>query len=177
MEKFYSVLQKNAFPIGIIIILALSRIMPHPPNFTPVIAVAIMSAYFFRNIYLAFSIILISMLMTDAFIGFHDNIIFVYLSLFLITFIFFKISNKVKFKNLFIFGFLGSLIFFLVSNFGVWASGVLSPITNLPYEKNLNGLINCYFLAIPFFTKTLISTIFFSYVAYLANFSLKKRFA
>ena len=110
-------------------------------------------------------------------IGFYKHMFFVYLSLFLITFIFFKISDKVNSKNLFIFGFLGSLIFFLVSNFGVWASGVLSPITNLPYEKNLNGLINCYFLAIPFFTKTLISTIFFSYVAYLTNYSLKKRFA
>jgi len=57
----------------------------------------------------------------------------------------------------------------LVSNFGVWASGVLSPVTNLPYEKNLNGLINCYFLAIPFFKNTLFSTIIFSYAAFLAN--------
>ena len=117
------------------------------------------------------------MLLVDVFIGFYKHMFFVYLSLFLITFIFFKISDKVNSKNLFIFGFFGSLIFFLISNFGVWASGVLSPITNLPYEKNLNGLINCYFLAIPFFTKTLISTIFFSYIAYLTNFSLKKRFA
>jgi hypothetical protein len=58
----------------------------------------------------------------------------------------------------------------LVSNFGVWVYGVHSPITNLPYEKNLNGLISCYFLAIPFFKNTLFSTIVFSYAAYLANY-------
>lgn len=177
MKTLTKILQKEIFPISLILLLAFSRLIPHPPNFTPIVAVAIMSGYFFKNINLSYIVLLISMLLVDVFIGFYKHMFFVYLSLFLITFIFFKISDKVNYKNLFIFGFLGSLIFFLVSNFGVWASGVLSPITNLPYEKNINGLINCYFLAIPFFTKTLTSTIFFSYVAYLANYSLKKRFA
>ena len=145
------------------------QMIPHPPNFTPIIAVAIMSGYFFKNIKLSFVVLLISMLLVDVFLGFYKHMFFVYLSLFLITFIFFKISDKINFKNLFVFGFLGSLIFYLVSNFGVWASGVLSPVTNLPYEKNLNGLINCYFLAIPFFKNTLFSTIIFSYAAFFAN--------
>ena len=177
MKTFFKISVKEIFPIGLVLLLAFSRLIPHPPNFTPIVAVAIMSGYFFKNIKLSFVVLLIAMLLVDVFLGFYKHMFFVYLSLFLITFIFFKISDKINFKNLFVFGFLGSLIFYLVSNFGVWASGVLSPITNLPYEKNLNGLINCYFLAIPFFTKTLISTIFFSYVAYLANYSLKKRFA
>ena len=177
MKNLTKILQKEIFPVSLILLLAFSRLLPHPPNFTPIVAVAIMSGYFFKNIKLSFVVLLIAMLLVDVFLGFYKHMFFVYLSLFLITFIFFKISDKINFKNLFVFGFLGSLIFYLVSNFGVWASGVLSPITNLPYEKNLNGLINCYFLAIPFFTKTLISTIFFSYVAYLANYSLKKRFA
>ena len=177
MKTFFKISVKEIFPIGLVLLLAFSRIIPHPPNFTPIVAVAIMSGYFFKNIKLSFVVLLISMLLVDVFIGFYKHMLFVYLSLFLITFIFFKISGKINLKNLFVFGFLGSLIFYLISNFGVWSSGVLSPITNLPYEKNLNGLINCYFLAIPFFTKTLISTIFFSYVAFLANYSLKKRFA
>ena len=176
MKTFFKISVKEIFPIGLVLLLAFSRLIPHPPNFTPIVAVAIMSGYFFRNVNLSFVVLLISMLLVDTFIGFYKHMFFVYLSLFLITFIFFKISDKINFKNLFVFGFLGSLIFYLVSNFGVWISGVLSPITNLPYEKNLNGLINCYFLAIPFFTKTLVSTIFFSYAAYLANYSLKKRY-
>ena len=163
MKNLTKILQKEIFPISLILLLAFSRFIPHPPNFTPIVAVAIMSGYFFKNIKLSFVVLLISMLLADVFIGFYKHMLFVYLSLFLITFIFFKISDKINFKNLFVFGFLGSLIFYLVSNFGVWATGVLSPITNLPYEKNLNGLISCYFLAIPFFKNTLFSTIVFSY--------------
>ena len=169
MKKYLKISGKEIFPIGLVLLLAFSRLIPHPPNFTPIVAVAIMSSYFFRNIKLSFVVLLISMLLVDVFIGFYKHMLFVYLSLFLITFIFFKISDKINFKNLFVFGFLGSLIFYLVSNFGVWASGVLSPITNLPYEKNLNGLISCYFLAIHFFKNTLFSTIIFSYAAFLAN--------
>ena len=176
MNKLYSALQKNSFSIGIILILSLSRIMPHPPNFTPVIGIAIMSAFFFRNIYLALSIILISMLITDAFIGFYSNIIFVYFSLFLITTIFYKFSKKINLKNLLIFSFAGSVIFFLISNFGVWALGS-HGLQNIPYEKNLIGLFECYLLAIPFFGNTLISTIVFSYSAYLANFYFYKKFS
>ncbi len=175
MKKIF--LKENLFPFILIILLAFSRFIPHPDNFTPIVAVAIMSGYFFKNINLSYIVLLISMLLVDVFIGFYKHMIFVYSSLFLITFIFFKISNKINAKNLFIFGFLGSIIFFLVTNFGVWASGVPSPITNLPYEKNIDGLISCYILAIPFFSKTLISTIFFSYVTYFANYSLRKRFA
>ena len=170
MKDLTKILQKEIFTISLILLLAFSRLLPHPPNFTPIVAVAIMSGYFFKNIKFSFVVLLIAMLLVDVFLGFYKHMLFVYLSLFLIVFVFFKISYKINFKNLFIFGFLGSLIFYLVSNFGVWASGVLSPVTNLPYEKNLNGLISCYFLAIPFFKNTLFSTIVFSYAAYLANY-------
>ena len=170
MKKYFKISAKEIFPVCLVLLLAFSRLIPHPPNFTPIVAVAIMSGYFFKNINWSFVVLLIAMLLVDVFIGFYKHMLFVYLSLFLIAFVFFKISDKINFKNLFVFGFLGSLIFYLVSNFGVWASGVLSPITNLPYEKNLNGLISCYFLAIPFFKNTLFSTVIFSYAAFLVNY-------
>ena len=164
MNNLFIVLKKQAFPIGLILILALARLIPHPPNFTPIIAVAIMSGYFFKNINLSFVVLLVTMFISDLFIGFYENLIFVYSSLLLITFIFYKISNKINFKNLFIFGFAGSLVFFIVSNFGVWALG--SPgVYDVAYEKNLNGLVQCYILAIPFFGNTFLSTVIFSYPA------------
>ena len=104
------------------------------------------------------------MFLADLFIGFYNNIIFVYLSLIIIAFIFYKLSNKINFKNLFIFGFFGSLLFFIISNFGVWAIGGLG-VDNLPYEKNLKGLVECYVLAVPFFGNTFLSTLIFSYPA------------
>ena len=138
MQNLLGNMKKEIFPIGLILILALSRLIPHPPNFTPIIAVAIMSGYFFKNIKLSFFVLLIAMLISDLFIGFYENIIFVYVALLLITFVFYKIANKINFKNLFIYSFVSALIFFITSNFGVWILG--SPgVTNLPYDKTLDG--------------------------------------
>ena len=47
MNILFDTIKKNAFPIGLILILAFARLIPHPPNFTPVIAVAILSGIFF----------------------------------------------------------------------------------------------------------------------------------
>ena len=174
MKNLLMILKKELFPIGLILILTFAKLIPHPPNFTPVIAVAIMSGYFFKNIYLSFATLLIAMLLADAFIGFYNNMIFVYLSLFLIAFVFFKISEKINFKNLFIYGFAGSLIFFIISNFGVWALG--NPgVYDVAYERNLNGLIECYILAIPFFGNTFLSTLIFAYPAIFVYKSLAAR--
>ena len=162
MQNLLITLKKEFFPISLILILALARLIPHPPNFTPIIAVAIMSGYFFKNINLSFLTLVVAMLIGDLFIGFYENMIFVYASLLLITFVFYKISKKINFKSLFIYGFIGSLIFFIISNFGVWALG--SPgLNDIVYEKNLNGLVECYILAIPFFGNTFLSTIIFAY--------------
>ena len=165
LEKTF---RKNIFPITLILVLAFSRLIPHPPNFTPIIAMAVMSGFFFRNIYLSLTTLFISMLLADIFIGFYNNMLFVYLSLLLISIIFFKINYKINYKNLLIFAFTGTLIFYLISNFGVWAMGSL-------YEKNMNGLINCYFLAIPFFKNSIISTIIFSYATFFAKNYMEKK--
>ena len=162
MQNFINILKKEIFPISLILILAFARLIPHPPNFTPIIAVALVSGYFFKNINLSLLILLVAMLLSDLFIGFYENMIFVYTSLLLITFVFHKISKKINFKNLFIYCFAGSLIFFIVSNFGVWVLG--SPgVLDVAYERNLSGLTECYILAIPFFGNTFLSTLIFAY--------------
>ncbi len=170
MQNLLINLKKEIFPIGLILILALSRLMPHPDNFTPIIALAIMSSYFFRNVNFSYTVMLFSMLLADFFIGFYSYMLFVYVSLFLIVLIFFKISKKMNYKNLFIFSFFGSVIFFLISNFGVWLVGNL-------YERNINGLIECYFMAIPFFRNTIISTLIFSYSSLIIYKTSNKYFA
>ena len=174
MQHLLMILKKEIVPISLILILAMARLIPHPPNFTPIIAVAIMSGYFFKNINLSFLTLVVAMLIGDLFIGFYENMIFVYASLLLITFVFYKISNKINFKSLFIYGFIGSLIFFIISNFGVWALG--SPgVYDIAYDKNFNGLLQCYILAIPFFGNTFLSTLIFAYPAVFIYKSLTVR--
>ena len=174
MHNFIEALKKEIFPIGLILILVFARLIPHPPNFTPIIAVAILSGYFFKNIYLSFATLFISMLLADVFIGFYDNVFFVYLSLFLIACVFFKISKKINFKNLLVYSFVGSLIFFIISNLGVWALGS-HAVNNIPYERSLSGLIECYILALPFFGNTFLSTIIFSYAGLFSEHLFKKK--
>ena len=175
MKKIFKISPQDIFPIVLVLLLAFSRLIPHPPNFTPVVAVAIMSGYLFKNIYISFAVLITSMLLADAFIGFYKNMFFVYFSLILISYIFYKISSNINSKNLFIFSLLGTIVFFIISNFGVWILGGLGP-NNLPYDKNLNGLLECYILAIPFIKNTMLSTLVFTYGAYIANiFFIKKK--
>ena len=148
---------KILYPIGVILFLAFSRLIPHPPNFTPIISMALLSGYFFSNIYLSVIILLISIFVSDFFLGFYENMLYVYFSIVLINLIFFNISYKMNFKNLYLFSCLAALIFYFISNFSVWATGTL-------YTQNLAGLINCYYLALPFLKNTLISTLFYSYL-------------
>ena len=167
IKKILNVTKNDSFAISLILLMVFSRLIPHPPNFTPIIAVAIMSSFFFKNLTFSILVMIISMFLSDLFIGFYTNILFVYLPLILINFIFFNLSHKLNYKTLFLYGFSGALIFYLISNFGVWLNGNM-------YEKNLYGLINCYYLAIPFFKNTLISTFFFSYLT-LWIFNLRSK--
>ena len=160
-------MKKEIFPITLVLILALSRLIPHPPNFTPIIAVAIMSAYFFKNVYFSLAVLLISMFISDIFIGFYNNMLLIYFTISLISFTFFQFAKILNSKNLLFFSLAGSVIFFVISNFGVWLIG---------YPKTISGFIACYVAALPFLLNTLISTLIFSSVFhYCKSFNVKER--
>mgnify|MGYP003325634367 CR=1 FL=1 len=84
MQNLLNILKKEIFPISLIVILALARLIPHPPNFTPIIAVAIISGYFFKNFNLSALTLLVAMLISYLFIVFYENEIFDYASFLLI---------------------------------------------------------------------------------------------
>ena len=136
--------------IGIFLALAASRFIPHPPNFTSLLA---LSFYVPAVLGLRFiPALIISFVITDLFIGFHGLAFFTWGSVIFIGLIskFFLSDTKKR-----IFGsLLGVLIFFIITNFGVWSLG--------SYGYSINGLITCYTLALPFLGNTLVSTIIFS---------------
>ena len=148
---------------GIFIALAASRFIPHPPNFTSLLALSFYVPALLGMRYLP--ALLISFIITDFFIGFHSSSLFTWGS---IIFIGLLSQYFIKTSTLRISGSLvGACLFYLITNFGVWSLG--------SYGYSLEGLILCYTLAIPFFTNTVLSTIFFSYLAYVvANFGYKK---
>ena len=157
-------------PLIFLILLIISRMLSDIPNFTPTISLIIFAGFYMQNRISAALVVLFSQLISDFFIGFYDSMIFVYMALIFIVYLSPIIIRKLNVVSVVAASTLSPSIFFIVSNFGVW-------FLSSTYEKDLNGLILCYYLAIPFFTKTLTSTIFFSYVAYFANYSLKKKLA
>ena len=127
--------------------LTISRLIPHEPNFTPILSISILGFLFSTILSVKVLIVLGSMFFSDLIIGTHDFILYVYFSL-IILIIF---SNS---KNYIYMIFFGPLIFFIITNFGVW-------LNSSYYTKNINGLIESFYMAIPFFKNTILSTFFY----------------
>ena len=146
------------------IILALSRILPHPPNFTPIIASAIMAPLLIRDRWFGIAIPIFAMLVADIVIGFHPYQTVIYLTLIVIGLVA-PMQRNIKWITTM--AILGPVWFFLTTNFAVWLAWDY-------YPKTVEGLILCYTMAIPFFQNTLISTCLFTGVLTLMIKPLEK---
>ena len=136
--------------LGIFIALSASRFIPHPPNFTSLLALSFYVPTLLGIRYLP--VLIVSFALTDLIIGFHNTVFFTWGSVFIIGFIslYFKKSIISRIGG----ALFGALLFYIITNFGVWTLG--------SYGYTMNGLIICYTLAIPFFAYSLISTFIFS---------------
>ena len=136
--------------LGIFLALAASRFIPHPPNFTSLIA---LSFYVPALLGLRFlPAVIISFIITDFFFSFHNALFFTWGSILVIGLISYYFKKNMIWR---VFGALtGATLFFILTNFGVWTNG--------SYGYSLQGLVLCYTLAIPFFAYNLISTFLYS---------------
>jgi hypothetical protein len=139
------------FAVGIVAIALLSRFIPHPPNFTPILAIALFGGAIFKNKAIAYSVTLGSMFIADLFLGLHESLWAVYLCLALFVFIGTNVKRKNS-KSITLSAISSSIIFFLLTNFSVWAFTTL-------YSSNLAGLMSSYTMALPFFKWNLLSTL------------------
>jgi hypothetical protein len=139
---------------GMILIAAFTRLIPHPPNFTAIGAMALFGGAYFSRKSLAFAVPLIAMFFSDMIIGFHQGMYAVYLSFIFIVMIGLTLKNKKKAGNVFLASVSASVLFFVITNFAQWLSYPL-------YSKDIAGLIACYVAAIPFFHYTLLGDLFF----------------
>ncbi len=139
------------FGFGLVLAAALSRLLPHPPNFTPIAAIALSSAVYLDKRY-AFIIPLTAMLISDAIIGFHDGMVWVYGSFVLIGLIGLWLRSHKSPLPILGAALVSSVLFFIITNFGVWLMGTM-------YPKTAEGLLACYIAAIPFFQNTLVGDV------------------
>ena len=142
--------QKENLIILFILIAIWFRLIPHLPNFTPVTSLALFSGIMLKRRWLSISIPLVAMILSDLVLGFSSISMWVYLGFVSITMIGWFL-NKMNTKSIL----LSSLIFFIISNFGVWM---------LDYPHTIEGLVMCYTLAIPFFGYSIIGDLFWGHV-------------
>ena len=132
------------------------RCLPHAPNFAPVMATClVLSRYNYNS-----STILLFLLASDIcqeicfkvgispYCGLHSGMVWLYLT--------YYVSIKVSHKYTYLKPIVASILFYVISNAMVWAFSTM-------YDKNLSGLIRCYYMAVPFFKYSLLSDCFYFY--------------
>ena len=143
------------------------RLVPHPPNFTPIGAMALFSGAYFGRRSLAFVAPFAAMLLADAVLGFYPEAIFVYLSVAAIVLMGGLLAKRRTVLKIGAAAIASSILFFLVTNFGVWA------VMNY-YPKTIAGLAACYVAALPFFQNTLAGDLFYAGLLF-GGFALLER--
>ena len=139
---------------GMVLAAAFFRLIPHPPNFAPIAAIALFGGAYFTKKWAAFVVPLTAMFITDLFLGYHVTLWAVYFSFVLIVVIGMTVIKQKKIGNIFFASVISSVLFFLITNFGFWLSDTY-------YDMTGTGLIACYTAAIPFFHQTLLSDLMF----------------
>lgn len=140
---------------GIVLTATVARLIPHPPNFTPVAALALFGGASFASKRGAFLVPLTALFLSDLVLGFYAITPVVYGSFALITCIGFWLRRRQNLQRLTAATIAGAVLFFILTNLGVWLFDTL-------YPKTLAGLAECFIAAIPFFWNTLVSDLLYS---------------
>lgn len=145
--------------LGVIIVGVVSRFLPHLPNFTPIVAIALFSACTIRSLNLSLFTVFASMFLSDLVLGMHSTMPFVYLSFGMIVLVGHWLRSKQKLRPLPLYLVASSFLFFLVTNFGVW-------LTTPLYPKTGSGLALCYLAALPFLANQIVGDLLFGAVLF-----------
>ena len=155
--------------VGIVVAAAAMRLMPHPPNVTPIAAIALFGGAHFTSKRAALAVPLLAMCLSDLLLGFgvHRVMPFVYGSFALNVVLGRLIRDR---RSPLVVGgaaLAGSVLFFVITNFGVWC---LSDL----YPRTVEGFVACYVAAIPFFRNTLAGDLLYAGVLF-GGFALAER--
>lgn len=145
------------FATFMIIAGAAMRLLPHEYNFTPIAAIALFGGVYLSKKY-ALILPLVAMFVSDIFLGFHDTMAYVYGSFILTGLIGLWLRNHKNVGTVIGASFVSSVLFFLITNFGVWAQGM--------YARDLSGLMQSYIMGLPFFRGTLLGDLFYTGVMF-----------
>lgn len=162
----------------LIFVAALSRLLPHPPNFSPIEAIALFGGAYFARRGLALLVPLLAMFAADLGLGLLNGglywsyftsagFVLIYACIALSTLLGFGLRGKVSGGRVLGYSLAGSVLFFAVTNFGAWLSGAM-------YPHDAAGLAAAYVAGIPFFQWTVAGTLFYAALLF-GGFELLRR--
>lgn len=162
-----------------IIVVALTRLIPHPPNFSPIEAMALFGgAYFAKRswsivlplIALFISDLALSLMMGGVYFQYFISagFLMIYATIALLSILGFGLRNQVSVARVASFSIISSVIFFLVTNFGVWLGSAM-------YPQTASGLLAAYTAGLPFLQNGLLGTLFYSALLFGSYELLKQR--
>ncbi len=156
--------------ISIIFVASLTRLLPHPPNFTPIAAMAIFGGVHFSKKWLAFAVPLLSLLVSDMLLpyGFYEGMVWVYACFAAMVCIGFWIRSNANPVSLVFGSLVASVFFFLASNFGVWIGSNF-------YTHDFWGLMTCYVAGIPFFRNSILGDLTYTLLLFSAYEVIKNQ--
>jgi hypothetical protein len=156
----------------IVLAAAVSRLLPHPYNFTPIAAIALFSGAEFERKPLAFLVPLAALLISDAIIGFYaaGEMLVTYVAFAAIVCIGFAIRGRDSFIPVAFATLASAVVFFLITNCTFFMNPSL-------YPQNFDGLMQGYIAGLPFFRNTLTSDIFYSALLFGGFALAEKKFA
>jgi len=158
---------------GFILAAAAARLLPHAWNFTPVEAMALFGGAYFASRWAAFAVPLVALFISDLFLGFYGLMPVVYGCVAVSVLLGMWLRGKVSVLRVGAAGLAGAVVFFLVTNFAVWA--IASPLGDHPACSI--GLAECYVAGLPFFRAQLLGTAVWSLILFGGYALLSRRHA
>jgi hypothetical protein len=170
---------------GLVLMTALSRLLIHVDNFTPVGAIALFGGAYFTDRWKAFLVPLLALFISDVLMqgllykgayGFplYSGWYWVYGSFAFIVLLGRWLITNVSVKNVLLAAISGALAHWIISDFGVWIGGGFDMTTGLPYAKDGQGLLKCYIMALPYLKSFFYGTAVYSAILF-GGFELAKR--
>lgn len=146
--------------LGLIAFGVIMRLLPHPANLAPMGAIALFGGAVLPR-KLAWWVPVTAMVASDGVLGFYHGIVFTWVGFLLVALYGMGLRSRTNWLRVPLGVAGGSVIFFLVSNFGVWAQGQL-------YAHTWSGLVQCYQMALPFYRNTFLGDLLYSVLLFAA---------
>lgn len=145
--------------LGMIVFASVSRLIPHPWNMTPIISIALFGGARFAKTRQASLIVFSSLFLSDLMIGLYPMMPVVYIGFAVVLLVGARLRDRQEWAPIGFSVLLSSFLFYLITNFGVWAFSGL-------YPKTIDGLFQSYVMGLPYFRNTLMGNLFYSLVLF-----------